>query len=276
MLFHRIPWSVAGRLTRQPLKREPLRWFSTQLGEKIKVAIVGSGPSGCYTAKYLKATVEDTVKLKIDVIEKLPTPFGLVRSGVAPDHPDVKNVQNDFSALFEDKESISFLGNVCVGQDVSLEELRELYDVVVLAYGCQSDRKLGIPGEDSLSGILCAREFVAWYNGHPEFDHVGEIVASALSSGGADDPGQATVVVVGQGNVALDCARILAKGRSGLMHTDITSRSLNVLQEGVKQTVVVGRRGHVQASFTIKVGSPHGFIHVDMHRVLTSFDTGTS
>lgn len=223
------------------------RWQSS---DAVKVAIVGSGPSGCYTAKYLQSALQQKdLEGKIDVLERLPTPFGLVRSGVAPDHPEVKNVQNDFTALFEPKDStISFLGNVTVGKDVSLQELRELYDVVVLSYGCESDRKLGIPGEDTLSGVLSAREFVAWYNGHPDYVHIGNVVADALG----DDPGAANVVVVGQGNVALDCARVLAKGASGLVDTDIASYVFPVLKEGIKSTTIVGRRGHIQGAFTIK------------------------
>lgn len=183
------------------------------------------------------------------MLERLPTPFGLVRSGVAPDHPEVKNVQNDFSALFQQEYTpISFLGNVTVGKDVSLQELRELYDVVVLAYGCESDRKLGIHGEDSVTGVLSAREFVNWYNGHPDYVHIGKVVADALG----DKPEIANVVVVGQGNVALDCARVLAKGASGLVDTDIASHVFPVLKDGVKCTTIVGRRGHVQGAFTIK------------------------
>jgi NADPH-dependent glutamate synthase beta subunit-like oxidoreductase len=169
-------------------------------GNKISIAIVGSGPSGCYTAKYLLKAFHSgntegrssppTVSVQqIDIIERLPTPYGLVRYGVAPDHPDVKNVQNDFDRLFESaaalKDStdqdggpggdsvsnnnnipvVNFLGNVHVGVNVSLAELRERYDIVILSYGCQSDRKLNIDGEDRLHGILSAREFVAWYNG---------------------------------------------------------------------------------------------------------------
>lgn len=209
------------------------------------MAIVGSGPSGCYTAKYLQSNSPKQVS--IDVLESLPTPFGLVRSGVAPDHQEVKNVQTDFSALFQ-KGGVSFYGNVTVGEDVSLQELRELYDVVVLAYGCGSDRKLGIPGEDSLSGVLSAREFVAWYNGHPDFSHVGSLIYKALRG----SPQEANVVVIGHGNVALDCARILAKGSPGLMDTDVSSLALPILGFGVKSTTVVGRRGHVQGAFTIK------------------------
>jgi len=134
-----------------------------------KVAIVGSGPSGFYTAKYLQSSLEKkgVTDNQIDILERLPTPYGLVRYGVAPDHPEVKNVQNDFSALVGSNKGIRFFGNVQVGRDVSVQELRERYDAVVLAYGCESDRKLGLPGEDSLSGILSAREFVAWYNGRP-------------------------------------------------------------------------------------------------------------
>jgi len=245
--------------------------------EKLSVAIVGTGPSGCYTAKYLlsslKRAKEETAssqdspnkykfiqeldRVDIDMIDKLPTPFGLVRSGVAPDHPLVKNVENDFSLLFhstgqnndEDapiQSSMEFRGNVTIGKDVSLQELQGLYDIVVLAYGCESDRKLGLEGED-LNGVFSAREFVAWYNGHPDFSHMGTEFQRALQ-----DPKNAQVVVIGQGNVALDCARVLAKGQKELVDTDITSHSLDVIQDGVKQTTVLGRRGHIQGAFTIK------------------------
>jgi hypothetical protein len=148
------------------------RLFSSTRPSTVSVAIVGSGPSGCYTAKYLLAALEkhqqpeqssQQQKHQIDVFDRLPTPYGLVRYGVAPDHPEVKNVQNDFDALFQDK-GVRFLGNVTVGQDVSVQELRQRYNVVVLAYGCESDRKLKVPGDD-LKGVLSAREFVAWYNG---------------------------------------------------------------------------------------------------------------
>ena len=226
--------------------------------------------------------------LQIDMIERLPTPYGLVRNGVAPDHPEVKIVQHDFdSVLFgtttdassssgteevesdlvdsEDHESaVNFYGNVTVGTDVSLEELRKLYDIVVLAYGCESDRTLNIPGgggsnqnggesqSQPLQGVLSAREFVAWYNGHVDFDHVGEIVSQALNSNDENH-----IVVLGVGNVALDCARILAKTRNALNDTDISSNALNMLHseaDAAKRRIisVVGRRGHVQGAFTIK------------------------
>lgn len=239
------------------------RFFSTRTR---KIAIVGSGPSGCYTAKYLHSSLEKKKKdpqstgsaiedYSIDIIERLPTPYGLVRYGVAPDHPEVKNVQNDFDTLFDQKH-VSFFGNVHVGRDVSLAELREMYDAVVLAYGCESDRKLSIPGSDTLQGIVSAREFVAWYNGHPDYDHVGPSVARALGveakEMGTSGIRQASVVVVGQGNVALDCARILAKGRKGLQDTDIVNRALDVLGDGVADIHIIGRRGHIQGAFTIK------------------------
>ncbi|KAL7574235.1 hypothetical protein ACA910_012491 [Epithemia clementina (nom. ined.)] len=219
-----------------------------------KVAIVGSGPSGCYTAKYLRAAWDKNKEDgEIDVIERLPTPYGLVRYGVAPDHPEVKNVQNDFDALFE-KEGINYYGNVQVGRDVSIASLREIYDAVVLATGCQSDRRLGLEGEKNYSNILSAREFVAWYNGHPDFVHIGEKVQAAL--GGPIDEDKVrdgvSVVVVGHGNVALDCARVLAKGGKGLYDTDIASHVLQVLGNGVAHVSIVGRRGHIQGAFTIK------------------------
>jgi adrenodoxin-NADP+ reductase len=192
----------------------------------------------------LKQTIKDA---KIDILERLPTPFGLVRSGVAPDHPEVKNVQNEFAALFEGKDACRFWGNVTLGRDISLVELRRIYDAVVLAYGCESEKKLGIPGEETLQGVLSAREFVAWYNGHPDYGHIGDAVHKAIPK-----PEEAHVAVIGQGNVALDCARILAKGGPGLQHTDIASYALPILGEGVKSTTILGRRGHIQGAFTIK------------------------
>ena len=249
----------------------------------LSVAIVGSGPSGCYTAKYLTSQLlkeqkqssfasnglKGLKRLEIDVLDRLPTPFGLVRNGVAPDHPEVKNVEHDFSTLFQNQNrdqqqqqqqqetqndddsvlvsSIEFRGNVDIGTNISLSELSNIYDVVVLAYGCESDRHLTIPGTD-LNGILSAREFVNFYNGHVEYTHLKPSLQSALKN----DPSSSHVVVIGQGNVALDCARICAKGRLGLVDTDIASQALEVLEEGVFLTTVLGRRGHVQGAFTIK------------------------
>lgn len=257
---------------------------------RLSVAIVGAGPSGFYAAKYLTSSVlkrihqstvtavgEDEKKpplpsfnwsgIDIDIIERLPTPYGLVRYGVAPDHPEVKNVENDFASLFQteannENASLSYFGNIDVGKDISLSQLQSMYNIVILAYGCQSsDRRLGIPGEDTLEGVLSAREFVAWYNGHPEFGHIGSIVKQCLwpsgqgsekiqsnnmSIGSAVSP--ARVVVIGQGNVALDVARVLAKGKDGLIKTDTPSTVLDVLQGGVSHVSIVGRRGHVQGA----------------------------
>ena len=249
-----------------------------------KIAIVGSGPSGCYTAKYLlqhqKQQQQQSSSLpssiQIDVLERLPTAYGLVRYGVAPDHPEVKNVQNEFDDMMmthhtddnNNSATIGFFGNVKVGTDVSLEELRQRYDVVVLAYGCESDRSLSIPGKD-LDGILTAREFVAWYNGHVDFEWVGPIVQKALATqpnNKNDETSKSNIVVIGHGNVAMDCARILAKTRDELDATDIATRALDVVapqsssssstaattQNSKRQIHVVGRRGHVQGAFTIK------------------------
>ena len=218
-------------------------------------------------------TSRPAVTLQIDILERLPTPYGLVRYGVAPDHPEVKNVQHDFDQLFSsDKENdnnnnkhgqIRFWGNVQVGRDVSLTDLRKSYHAVVLATGCETDRRLQLPilhkNDDNNNNndtdtvqldnhVLSAREFVHWYNGHPDFVHVGKTVAAALRN----NPAAAHVCVIGQGNVALDCARIIAKGTPGLVDTDICSHALEVLQQGVAHVSIVGRRGHVQGAFTIK------------------------
>ena len=207
-----------------------------------RVAIVGTGPSGFYTAKYLLRALET---IKIDLIDQLPTPFGLVRSGVAPDHPEVKSVEGDFSNVAAD-ERVRFMGNVPLGTDVDLSELRRCYDGVVLAYGADGDNRLGIPGE-ALDGVLSAREFVHWYNGHPDFTPDRGFDPTPLLDS------TETVVIVGQGNVAVDCARVLGKSVDSLRTTDIAAHALEALsQSRVKRIVCVGRRGHVQAAMTMK------------------------
>lgn len=212
---------------------------------------MGSGPSGCYTAKYLNSTLESS---QIDVFDRLPTPYGLVRNGVAPDHPEVKNVEHDFDGLFEESDkNLNFYGNVTVGTDISLEELREMYDVVVLAYGCESDKPFDFIENSKLDGILSAREFVSWYNGHVDYEWVGPLVEQALQN---NSDGTQHVVVIGHGNVALDCARVLAKTREELDPTDIASQALDIIDQGdgdsKRDVSVIGRRGHVQGAFTIK------------------------
>ncbi|OEU11085.1 nucleotide-binding domain-containing protein [Fragilariopsis cylindrus CCMP1102] len=333
--------------------------------------IVGSGPSGCYTAKYLLQsmkklnTTENSIttpryySCTIDILERLPTPYGLVRNGVAPDHPEVKNVQNDFNDLFNLNNnidcSVQFYGNVTVGgddrndhdndnkrsndsnstaaaqkananannADISLHELRSIYDIVVLAYGCESDREFHLPidiieDEDSnddttinttttttidtidtssasveVDGIVSARQFVNWYNGHPDYGNdITTKVQNALWNNKNDkdkdnetetdentqqqqNKQEQNIVIIGHGNVALDCGRILAKSRQQLNTTDLTTRSLNILRpenpnpdsefestqssstqssstQPQRNISIIGRRGHIQGAFTIK------------------------
>ncbi|GMF33313.1 unnamed protein product [Phytophthora fragariaefolia] len=199
------------------------------------------------------------------MLEALPTPFGLVRSGVAPDHPEVKSVMNDFDKVAADAR-FRFLGNVRVGADVTLAELQRHYHAVVLAYGAAGDRELGVPGEQ-LRGVLSARSFVNWYNGHPAFRGL-EL----------ELPRVHTAVVVGQGNVAVDCARILTKDVDALAATDIAAHAVDALRgSGVKKVLLVGRRGSAQAAFTMKeireLTKLHGVACVvdpeDMKRSLT-------
>lgn len=200
----------------------------------LRVAIVGSGPSGFYAAEALFGA---DVVAHVDMYESLPTPFGLVRYGVAPDHHKIKNVIKRYERVAED-ERFSFFGNVAVGRDVSVEELRGFYDAIVFACGAQTDRRLGIPGED-LPGSYTATEFVAWYNGHPEY---------------ADrtfDLSNEVAVVIGQGNVAVDVARILCKTTDELKTTDITQYALDALaQSQVREVHMIGRRGPAQCAFT--------------------------
>ncbi|PRQ46644.1 putative adrenodoxin-NADP(+) reductase, Biotin synthase [Rosa chinensis] len=213
------------------------RTFSTAASRPLRVCVVGSGPAGFYTAeKMLKAHQE----AEVDIIDRLPTPFGLVRSGVAPDHPETKIVVNQFTRVAQ-HERCSFFGNVTLGSSVTLPELRELYDVVVLAYGAESDRVLGIPGED-LSGIYSAREFVWWYNGHPDSRYLNPDLKSSD-----------TAVILGQGNVALDVARILLRPTTELATTDIANHALSALEKSsIRKVYLVGRRGPAQAACTAK------------------------
>mmetsp|Transcript_85572 Transcript_85572/g.266352 ORF Transcript_85572/g.266352 Transcript_85572/m.266352 type:complete len:695 (-) Transcript_85572:14-2098(-) len=209
------------------------------------VAVVGSGPAGFYTTKYLfkqagAAAGAAAGELKVDMFERLPTPFGLVRFGVAPDHPEVKNVVKDFTEVAA-TPAFRFFGNVEIGKDLPLGELRRMYDAVVMCTGAQGERLLGIPGED-LPGVVGAPAFVKWYNGHP--DH------AALEP---PEPGE-TAVVLGQGNVALDIARVLCRPPRELHPTDIDAGALARIGEwqrkGLRTVHLVGRRGFVQAAFT--------------------------
>ncbi|KAJ1955225.1 NADPH-adrenodoxin reductase [Linderina pennispora] len=223
---------------RSPVSR---RLFSTTRAVDTNIAIAGGGAAGFYTAARLLAKVPDT---QIDIFERLPTPHGLVRYGVAPDHPEVKNCMSKFEEVAANK-NVRYFGNVKLGRDIQLDELKNTYDGVVLAYGASQDKKLGIPGEDGIEGsdgVLAAREFVGWYNGLPE--------AQGLQP---DLNSLETVVVIGHGNVALDCARILLTDPEVLAQTDITYNALEALRKSsVTSVVMVGRRGPLQASFTIK------------------------
>ena len=203
------------------------------------VAIVGSGPSGYFAAASLLkfADKDDDADVRVDMLEMLPTPWGLVRSGVAPDHPKIKSISAQFEKTALDPR-FRFFGNIVVGEHVQTSELAERYDAVIYAVGAQSDRPLNIPGED-LPGSVAAVDFVGWYNAHPHFEEM----APDLSTGRA--------VVVGNGNVALDVARILVTDPDVLATTDIADHALKILHDrGVEEVLVIGRRGPLQAPFT--------------------------
>jgi ferredoxin--NADP+ reductase len=201
----------------------------------LRVAVVGSGPAAFYAAGHLLASEEPRVE--VDLIERLPTPWGLVRLGVAPDHPNLKTVSKAFEKIAL-RPGFRFLGNVEVGRDLTQDELVGLYDAVVYAVGAQTDRRLGIPGED-LAGSWPATAFVAWYNGHPDFQHL------------HFDLDVERAVVVGNGNVALDVARMLALTRAELAPTDTTDAAIEAIcASGIREIVVLGRRGPVQAAWT--------------------------
>ena len=225
------------------------------------VAIIGSGPSGFYTAKYL---LEKNPDLHVDIIEQMPVPFGLVRYGVAPDHPEVKAVQTTFEQVATNPR-FRFFGNVEVQRDntfsqysskntsshssasntVSIEELRKSYRAVVLACGAVDDRALDISNEHS-GGVLSARSFVNWYNGHPDYVHV-------LHKNNIDLSKIHDVAIIGHGNVAIDCARILAKTTDELAATDISKHALEELKgSSVSDIHMIGRRGALQSAYTIK------------------------
>ncbi|MGA9489531.1 MAG: FAD-dependent oxidoreductase [Mycobacterium sp.] len=203
------------------------------------VAIVGSGPSGFFAAASLfkAADADDNLDVAVDMLEMLPTPWGLVRSGVAPDHPKIKSISKQFEKTAEDPR-FRFFGNIAIGQHVNPAELAERYDAVVYAIGTQADRPLNIPGEE-LPGSVAAVDFVGWYNAHPHFAEI------------SPDLSGARAVVVGNGNVALDVARILVTEPDELARTDIADHALESLRpRGVEEVIVIGRRGPLQTAFT--------------------------
>jgi ferredoxin--NADP+ reductase len=196
--------------------------------------VVGSGPAGFYAAGSL---LDADPPAEVDMIERLPTPWGLVRLGVAPDHPKLKTVSRAFERIAA-KPGFRFFGNVEVGRDLSHSDLARLYDAVIYAFGAQSDRQLGIPGEE-LAGSWSATEFVAWYNGHPDFQEL------------EFDLDVERAVVIGNGNVALDVARMLALTPEELAPTDTTDAAIETIGSSpIREIVVIGRRGPAQASWT--------------------------
>lgn len=206
---------------------------------RYHIAIVGAGPSGFFAAASLlrAADTSDQIDVAVDMLEMLPTPWGLVRSGVAPDHPKIKSISAQFEKTTEDSR-FRFFGNVLVGAHVEVSELAEHYDAVIYAVGAQSDRPLNIPGEN-LPGSISAVDFVGWYNAHPNFAQM------------APDLAGRRAVVIGNGNVALDVARILITDPGALATTDIADHALASLRpRGVEEVVVVGRRGPLQTAFT--------------------------
>lgn len=200
----------------------------------INVAVIGSGPSGFYTVEALKKSGRD---VRVDMIERLPTPFGLIRGGVAPDHQTTKKVARVYEKTAQ-TEGVGYFGNVEVGRDVSLEELKGMYDAIVLAVGAPRDRKLGIPGEDK-TGVFGSADFVGWYNGHPDFTDL------------KPDLNTETVVVIGNGNVAIDAARVLVKTEAEMAATDIADHAAAAIRDsGITDVYMVGRRGPIEAKFT--------------------------
>ncbi len=203
----------------------------------LRVAIVGSGPSGFYAAESLFRRQDLTVH--VDMFDRLPTPFGLVRYGVAPDHQKMKAVIKVYGKTAS-HERFRFFGNVGLGSDVTVEDLRGAYDQIVYAFGAETDRRLGVPGED-LAGSHSATVFVGWYNGHP--DHRDD----------AFDLGTQRAIVFGVGNVAMDVARVLMRPADELAETDIADYALEALRKSaVREVVVVGRRAAAQAAFSPK------------------------
>jgi ferredoxin--NADP+ reductase len=200
-------------------------------------AVVGSGPAGFYTAEALEKAYGE--KARIDILDRYPVPYGLIRFGVAPDHQSLKAVSKRYDKVAE-SPGVDFIGNVTVGRDVSVAELLDVYDAVILAIGAPHDRKLGIPGED-LPGVIGSAEFVGWYNGHPEF-------------AGLDPPlGGTHAAVIGNGNVALDCARILSKNHHEFEGSDIVGHALEALDQSAIRTItILGRRGPHQIAMTPK------------------------
>lgn len=201
----------------------------------LTVAIIGSGPSGFYAADHL--IKQDNINIEVDMFDKLPTPYGLVRAGVAPDHQQIKSVTKIYEKLAQN-EKFRFWGNIELGKDIPKSEFLNYFDAIIYAVGAQTDRKMNIDGEN-LKGCHSATDFVGWYNGHPEYKKL------------EFDFSSKNVIIIGIGNVALDIARIMAKTVEELSKTDIAQHALNKLSKSkIKNIYVIARRGPLQAAFT--------------------------
>lgn len=210
--------------------------MSDEANNTLWVAIIGSGPAGYYTAEGL---VKKGENVRVDIIDRLATPYGLIRGGVAPDHQSIKGVMLRYEKT-SNHQNVRFMGNVEVGRDVSLAELREMYDVVVIATGAPNDRRLGIPGDDKI-GVIGSAEFVGWYNAHPDFADL------------SPDLGVKSVAVIGNGNVAIDVVRILAKTAAEMAQSDLAGYARDALHAAaIGELWMFGRRGPVEAKFTQK------------------------
>ncbi len=200
------------------------------------VAIIGAGPAGYYTAEALTSGDRD---VRVDIIDRLPTPYGLIRAGVAPDHQSIKNVSRRYEATNQ-RDDVRFVGNLSLGRDITLKELQNLYDVVVLATGAAKDRPLGVEGED-LSGVISSGAFVGWYNSHPDYKDLNP------------DLRVASVAVIGNGNVAVDVARILAKTAEEMASSDLAQHAADEIHSSsIRDIYILGRRGPLEAAFTPK------------------------
>lgn len=199
----------------------------------VHIAIIGSGPSGCYIADILAKKIPDS---QVDIFDRLPTPFGLVRAGVAPDHLHTKNITRQFDRILS-RENIRFAGNITIGTDISYAELKQHYHIIVIASGASLDKKLNIEGE-SLNGVYGAGEFSRWYNGHPDSAGLKPHLSNA-------------VAIIGNGNVALDIARLLIKQKQQLINSDMNQYVLSLLDDStIKDIYLIGRRSIADASFT--------------------------
>lgn len=200
------------------------------------VAVIGAGPAGYYTAEALTSTNN---RVRVDIIDRLPTPYGLIRAGVAPDHQSIKAVARRYEKT-NTQDNVRFIGNLVLGRDITLAELQDLYDVVVLATGAAKDRSLGIEGE-ALPGVIGSSAFVSWYNAHPDFTNLNP------------DLNVPCVAVVGNGNVAIDVARVLAKTAEEMKNSDLADHAADTIHPApVRDIYILGRRGPLDASFTPK------------------------